>query len=84
MTAHEKAGPESEFRALAFCLTELICLEMEKQNVSRAELARRIGVSRNQITQTLHGTQNMTLRTIAEMFYHLGLSLDLSVRELDE
>lgn len=47
--------------------TELICELMQKKNVSRADLAKRIGKSKAFITQVLHGTRNMTLRTLADL-----------------
>ena len=48
--------------------TELLASVMEKKNMSRAELARAIGKSKAFVTQVLRGNQNMTLRTLADLF----------------
>ncbi len=48
--------------------TELLALVMERKNMSRAELARAIGKSKAFVTQVLRGNQNMTLRTLADLF----------------
>ena len=45
---------------------------MEKRNVSRAELARRLGKTRGFVTQLLNSGRNLTLRTIADVFSALG------------
>jgi transcriptional regulator with XRE-family HTH domain len=56
-------------------VTELICKLMERQNVSKSELARRIGKSKAYITQLLDGRTNMTLRTISDVLFALDSSL---------
>ena len=49
-------------------VTELICQLMDEQNVSRAELARRLDRTKGYITQLLDGRANMTVRTISDVF----------------
>ena len=75
------ASPESmkEFQRgrLELELTELICDLMEEQEVTRAELARRLGTSRAYVTKVLRDGSNMTVRTIADIFSCLGRSLRL-------
>jgi transcriptional regulator with XRE-family HTH domain len=56
-------------------LTELICRIMEQTDVSRAELARRLGKTKGYVTQLLDGRANMTLRTIADVFTALGRTI---------
>jgi len=56
-----------EQELLLVSATELICELMQKKNVSRADLAKRIGKSKAFITQVLRGTRNMTLRTLADL-----------------
>ena len=48
--------------------TELLAEVMERKNMTRAELARTIGKSKAFVTQVLRGNQNMTLRTLADLF----------------
>jgi len=48
--------------------TELLAEVMEKKKMTRAELARAIGKSKAFVTQILRGNQNMTLRTLADLF----------------
>lgn len=49
-------------------LTELMALH----DVSKAELARRLGRSRSYVTQLLESGRNMTMRTAADVAYVLG------------
>lgn len=51
---------------------EAMCELMEAQGVSRAELAKRMEVSPAYITKLLRGTNNFTLRKLADVFYCLG------------
>jgi plasmid maintenance system antidote protein VapI len=61
-------GPISEF-------TEDLARLMEEKNVSRAELARRMGTSRAYITKMLGGNANFTLLTMVK----LAMALDGAV-----
>ena len=46
--------------------------ESEKDHkLSRAEIARRLGINRSVLTRRLNGTQNMTLETVADMAWAL-------------
>jgi transcriptional regulator with XRE-family HTH domain len=47
---------------------ELLVRIMEKQGISRANLAKRLGKSKAFITQVLRGKRNLTLRTLADLF----------------
>src|SRR6185437_7254082 len=58
-------------------VTELLASVMEDNNVSKAELARRIGKSKAFVTQCLCGSQNLTLRTLADLFLALGYRMQL-------
>jgi antitoxin component HigA of HigAB toxin-antitoxin module len=62
-------------------VTELICGIMEDQGVSRSELAERLGTSKSNVTQTLDGTRNMTIRKISDILFELGHSLKVDIRE---
>jgi transcriptional regulator with XRE-family HTH domain len=52
--------------------TELICKIMKDNGISKAELADRLGKSKAFVTQCLCGHQNLTLRTLADIFTVLG------------
>ena len=52
--------------------TELICAIMKETNVSRAELAKRMGTTKGNITQILNGSRNLTIRTVSDVLTHLG------------
>lgn len=53
-------------------ITSALIEEMQKQNVSRVDLAKRIGKSKGFVSQVLSGSRNMTVRTIAEIAVALG------------
>jgi len=59
---------------------ELVASLMKEQNLTKADLARRLGKSRAWVTQVLSGRANMTMRTFAELVYALGAQVTLSAR----
>ncbi len=56
-------------------LTDLVCELMDEQDVSRSELAKRLGRTPPYITQLLDGRANMTVRTISDIFTALDRTL---------
>lgn len=52
-------------------ITERICGLMVEQNVSRAELARRLGTTQSVVTKWLDGTSVMKVREVSDMFWAL-------------
>ena len=64
-------------------VTELVCQVMEEQDVSRSELARRIGKTKGYITQLLDGRTNMTVRTISDVFVALDRAVHFQDGPLD-
>jgi len=59
--------PEYQAELLILDINEQICELMEKQNVSRAELARRIGKDRAYISRMLNGSPNITIMTLTKV-----------------
>jgi transcriptional regulator with XRE-family HTH domain len=57
--------------------TELLSRVMHEKQISKAELAQRVGKSRAWATQLLSGGRNVTARTLAEVAYELGVELRL-------
>lgn len=48
-------------------VSEAICEELERQGVSRNDLANKLGKSKSFVSQVLSGARNMTLRTLADI-----------------
>jgi transcriptional regulator with XRE-family HTH domain len=69
-----------ERESLAFDAAELISLLMEEKQVTKAELARRVGKTRGDITQLLNGSRNMTMHTLADLAFALGARIELKAR----
>lgn len=65
-------------------LSEAIFKAMEIQSVSKAELARRLGVSRAAVTQMLEGNNNFEANTIARIGYVLNIRWSLMIQRLTE
>ena len=66
-------------------VTEAMAIRMEVLDLSRAELASRLGISATQVTNLLRGTNNFTARTLSEiaMALECDLVIDLVPREQD-
>jgi transcriptional regulator with XRE-family HTH domain len=81
--ANNEAPREEDFERLVAqemlieSATEKLLELMERHDVSKAELARRLGKSRPFITQVMDGSRNMTLRTVADLAFALGYELRL-------
>lgn len=52
--------------------TEEICRVLNSENITRTELAKRLGKSKGFVTQVLSGERNMTLNTVADFAFALG------------
>lgn len=55
---------------------------LRKKGISRAELARKLKKSRAYVSQLLSGPTNMTLRTVAEVFFELGYRVKITAEPL--
>lgn len=53
-------------------VTEKIWELLERDDVSKTDLAERLGKSKAYVSQLLNGSRNMTLRTLADIAYVLG------------
>lgn len=60
-------------------VTEAISRLMEAGRISKAQLAARLGSSQPFITKLLSGSNNFTLRTMSDVFFHLGWSAHVEV-----
>jgi transcriptional regulator with XRE-family HTH domain len=70
------AGREAE--RLILDTTELILELMERDGVTRKQLADRIGKSKGHVSQLLNGDRNMTLRTLAEIGFALNRRFEVA------
>jgi len=62
-------------------VTEKLVEYLNRGNVSRTELANRLGVTKGYVTQILSGGKNLTLRTIADVAEALGYEPKLKLRK---
>ncbi len=69
--------PEYRSYGLELSFIEQVLEVMEKNNVSKAELARRLDTSRAYVTRLLDGTANVTLLTIAKVCIALQVDMEL-------
>ena len=63
-------------------VTEILCELLEKERVSRKELAERLGKSKGFVSQLLNGGRNLTLRTVADILHVLGYKVSLTPQKL--
>lgn len=59
-------------------VTETLCELLEKEKISRKELAKRLGKSKGFVSQLLNGGRNLTLRTVADILQVLGYKVTLT------
>lgn len=60
-------------------LNEKIVAKMEELNITRAELAKRLGVTRPFITKLLNGNHNLTVKTMVSIAQALACELVLDL-----
>lgn len=65
-------------------VSEEIWGAMRAKGVSKADLAKKLGCSKSHVTQILNGRRNMTLRSLADICFHLGLQPSFLMRSADE
>jgi transcriptional regulator with XRE-family HTH domain len=63
-------------------VTQKMWQAMREKHVSRAELAKKLGLTKGRISQILNGRSNLTLRTTADIFTALNERLTTQRREL--
>jgi len=71
-----KARPEYDQETILIEVARRISDAMDEQHVSRADLARKLGVSPAYITKVLRGTENFSLQTLARIAFALGRKWD--------
>ncbi len=62
-------------------LTETLCKLLEKEKISRKELADRLGKSKGFVSRLLNGGRNLTMRAVADILHVLGYKVSLTPYE---
>ncbi|MEX0829616.1 MAG: helix-turn-helix transcriptional regulator [Nitrospirales bacterium] len=63
-----------------FEIGEAIARFMKEQNLNRAQMAERLGVSRARVTNILNGNPNLTVKTLLKMSDVLGKELEINFK----
>jgi len=63
---------------------EVVFKKTKSGSITKAELARRLGVDRSTVSRLLRGNQNLTARSIGEILGALECSFDLVVTDHEE
>jgi transcriptional regulator with XRE-family HTH domain len=74
-----EAQVDDELSRLTTQVTNEINWHMREHNLTRADLASRMGVSPGRVSQVLSGGENLTLRTLASLATALGTQFDLAL-----
>lgn len=74
--AEEKAFAKEE---LVYNVTEDLLVILEDMDISKKELARRLGKSRSYVTQILSGSRNMTLGSLSDICFALGFKPEIKL-----
>lgn len=64
--------------------TECLSRIIERQEVTKTELANRLGKSKAFVTQILNGSRNMTLRTFADLLFALDYTVKLAEQPISQ
>jgi transcriptional regulator with XRE-family HTH domain len=71
----------TQTRATAEAFAEKLEIVMIKEKITRAELARRTGLTRATINGILAGSVNFEMRTIITIAHALGYGIELKVEQ---
>jgi plasmid maintenance system antidote protein VapI len=58
-------------------VTERICEIMENENISRIELAKRMGKTKGFVSHLLGGGRNLTLKSVGSILFALGYKFEI-------
>jgi transcriptional regulator with XRE-family HTH domain len=79
-----EARRDFEEERLVFNAAEAIAELMERNELTKADLANALGTSRAYVTGLLSGSRNMTLRTLGSVACMLGHRVELNLEPLGE
>lgn len=55
----------------------------KKFGLTRAEVAKRLGIDKSAVTRCMNGSGNLTLRTVAALFAAMGYQIEVSARRIE-
>ncbi len=64
--------------------TELLARVMKQNGITKADLARKLKKTKPFVSQCLSGEQNLTLRTLADLFGALGYKMQVGDAAIEE
>jgi len=67
---------------LTFNVTEDLLIQMEDMEVSKSELAEKLGRTKAYVSQLLSGSRNMTLRTLSDICYALKIKPSVNFEDV--
>lgn len=73
--------PDYQFELLLLAVGEEIVRQLETLNISRKELAKRLGVSAPRVTQILAGDDNLTLKSLAAVAHALNATVRVTLTQ---
>jgi len=79
LTEQFEGDPEYEFFRALDEVVDQICIAMEREGVSRSELAGRLGVSRQYVTNFLNDPGNPTLQSLVRVANALDMVVQVEV-----
>jgi predicted XRE-type DNA-binding protein len=66
---------------MILAMTELVCRELDEKNLSRKQLANKMGISAVELSEMLEGGENFTIRAFSDMLFFLDKRVWLGSRK---
>ena len=60
-------------------ITELICKVMQEREISKKELARKMGKKKKWLNDILNGTRYISIKTVSDIFFAIDKNIELKV-----
>ena len=60
-------------------ITELICEVIQEKEISRKELARKMGKKKKWLNDILNGTRYISIKTVSDIFFAIDKNIELKV-----
>jgi transcriptional regulator with XRE-family HTH domain len=79
-----KPTPNQKAWSIIHEFYHIVLSHMEKNNISKADLARKLGKSRASITQMFNKTPNITVKKMIEIADAIGIDLKISTTEANK
>lgn len=65
---------------LVHAMQEKICEIMNRKKVSKTELAKKMKITKSEVSRLLGEGRNLSIKTVAKIFFALGEELDLATK----